>query len=214
MAEVKTPEIAAYVHETAIVDNGAILENGVKVWHFCHVRPRAHLKTGVSIARDVYVDLETTIGEYSRIQNGVSIYKGVSIADWCFVGPHVIFTNDQRPRAGNRNWSITPTILLTGCSLGAGVIVRCGITIGPFAMVGAGAVVTKSVEEFTLVTGFPAKPISKICACGQTLLVMNTPAEQFLQICCERNLDPKLYNIAKIRIAALQESTDTQESLI
>lgn len=204
------PENAAYIHETAIVDNGAILENGVKVWHFCHVRPRAHLKTGVSIARDVYVDLDTTIGECSRIQNGVSIYKGVSIADWCFVGPHVIFTNDQRPRAGNRNWSITPTILLTGCSLGAGVIVRCGITIGSFAMVGAGAVVTKSVEEFTLVTGFPAKPISKVCACGQTLMEMSAKPESYLQDCCALNLDPRLLEIAKIKILDLRESSNAE----
>lgn len=205
MSESKSKSQAPYVHETAIVDAGAILEDHVKVWHFCHVRSRAHLKAGVSIARDVYVDSDTTIGENSRIQNGVSIYKGVNIADWCFVGPHVIFTNDQRPRSGNRNWQITPTVLETGSSLGAGTIVRCGVTIRMFAMAGAGAVITKSIEEFTLVTGFPARPISKICACGQSLLDLNASPASFLQQCCQNNLDPRLLLIAQTRIRELQQ---------
>ncbi|AFM10983.1 acyltransferase [Turneriella parva] len=197
-----------FVHPTAIVEDGAKLDAAVKVWHFCHVRKGAHLKPGVSIARDVYVDVDTTIGENTRIQNGVSIYKGVSIADWCFVGPHVIFTNDQRPRAGNRNWEITPTILDTGASLGAGAIVRCGVTIGMFAMAGAGAVITKSIEEFTLVTGFPAKPISKICACGQSMLDLSTGPESYLQPCCSQNLDPRLLRIAQIRLRELQNRAE------
>lgn len=194
-----------YIHPTAIVEESARLDAGVKVWHFCHVRKGAHLKPGVSIARDVYVDVDTTIGENTRIQNGVSIYKGVTIADWCFVGPHVIFTNDQRPRAGNRNWSIIPTVLETGASLGAGAIVRCGVTIGMFALAGAGAVITKSIEEFTLVTGFPAKVISKICACGQSLIDLNASPDLLLQPCCKNNLDPRLLTIAQARIRDLQQ---------
>jgi UDP-2-acetamido-3-amino-2,3-dideoxy-glucuronate N-acetyltransferase len=188
---------SAVIHATAVVEDGAILHEGVKVWHFSHVRSTAVLNRGVSLARDVYVDADIEIAEYSRIQNGVSIYKGVQIGSWCFVGPHVIFTNDQRPRAGNRHWDITPTILETGCSLGAGSIVRCGLTIGSFAMVGAGAVVTKPVPPFSLAIGFPARVAGMICACGQTLVDPENLQETLVLPCCLDRLNTQLIPIAK-----------------
>jgi UDP-2-acetamido-3-amino-2,3-dideoxy-glucuronate N-acetyltransferase len=188
---------SAMVHPTAVVEHGATLHENVKVWHFSHVRSTRHSQSGVSLARDVYADADTEIGEFSRVQNGVSIYKGVQIGPWCFVGPHVIFTNDQRPRAGNRTWDITPTILETGCSLGAGSIVRCGLTIGAFAMIGAGALVTKSVPPFTLAIGFPARQSGKICACGQTLIPDDHSLNSFVQACCRDRLHSDLIPIAE-----------------
>jgi acyl-[acyl carrier protein]--UDP-N-acetylglucosamine O-acyltransferase len=176
----------AFVHPTAVVEEGARLFEGVKVWHFSHVRSTAILRQGVSLARDVYVDADVDIGEFSRIQNGVSVYKGVQIGPWCFIGPHVIFTNDLKPRAGNRSWDITPTILEIGCSLGAGSVVRCGLTVGAFAMVGAGAVVTKSVPPFSLAIGFPARIAGMICACGQTLVDPENLQGLVLDCCLER----------------------------
>lgn len=185
----------ATIHPTAVVEEGATLHEGVKVWHFSHVRSTAILHRGVSLARDVYVDADIELGEFSRVQNGVSIYKGVQIGSWCFIGPHVIFTNDMRPRAGNRHWEITPTILETGCSLGAGSIVRCGLTVGAFAMVGAGAVVTKSVPPFSLAIGFPARIAGMICACGQTLVDPENMNGLVLD-CCRTRLNEQLIPIA------------------
>lgn len=188
---------SALVHATAVVEAGATLHENVKVWHFSHVRSTAILNRGVSLARDVYADADIEIGEFSRIQNGVSIYKGVQIGSWCFVGPHVIFTNDQRPRAGNRTWEITPTKLETGCSLGAGSIVRCGLTIGAFAMIGAGALVTKSIPPFTLAVGFPARQSGKICACGQTLVPEDHSLKTLVLQCCRERLHIDLIPIAE-----------------
>lgn len=197
----------AVLHPTAIVEPGATIGPYARVWHFSHVRSTAELKKGVSIGRDVYVDADITIGEFSRVQNGVSIYKGVEIADWCFVGPHVIFTNDQRPRAGNRRWDIVPTRLQTGCSLGAGSIVRCGLTIGSFAMIGAGAVVTKSVPAFTLAVGFPAREKGRVCACGHVLIGEDMILESYVLDCCRERLHLDLIPIAeKISRQYLQES--------
>lgn len=184
---------APYSHPTAVVEDGANLQEDVKVWHFCHVRKGATLEKAVSLGKDVYVDTGVRIGHHSRVQNGVSIYQGLEIGPWCFVGPHVIFTNDQTPRVGSRAWKIVPTKLEMGMSIGAGAIIRCGITIGAFSMLGAGAIVTKDVPPFHLAMGFPAQCHQMVCACGQTFLPIASKDSELLRDCCKANLLPELF---------------------
>lgn len=185
------------IQHTAIVEAGAELEEDVKVWHFAHVRKGAKLGRSVSIGKDVYVDADVTLGEGTRVQNGVNLYKGVQVGSWCFIGPAVVFTNDQHPRVGRKNWQITPTVLEDGCSLGAGAIVRCGVRLGAFCMIGAGAVVTKDVPPFGLVTGVPAEMNHRVCACGDLSLSLATDISDCVQACCHENLTPESLALAQ-----------------
>jgi UDP-2-acetamido-3-amino-2,3-dideoxy-glucuronate N-acetyltransferase len=194
---------SAYVHDTAIVEPGAKLGFEAKVWHFCHVRAGAELGDLVSLGRDVYVDKGVQLGRGSRVQNGVSLYAGVHVSDWCFIGPHAIFTNDTHPRVGKSDWTLEHTYLRPGSSVGAGAVIRCGIEIGSFALVGAGAVVTKNVEPFTLVMGLPAEPSGRVCACGETRLPHETPNLGLIQQCCERLLLPEVLELARTEVAKL-----------
>lgn len=188
---------SAFVHATAIVDEGAAVGKNSKVWHFCHLRAGARLGDDVSLARDVYVDTDVAIGAGSRVQNGVSLYSGIKIGRWCFVGPHAIFTNDPRPRVGRREWKKEETRLEDGMSIGAGAIIRCGLTIGAFSMIGAGAVITKDVPPFTLVVGFPGEPSARICACGEAKLPIDASREALIQPCCQSALLPEVLELAK-----------------
>jgi UDP-2-acetamido-3-amino-2,3-dideoxy-glucuronate N-acetyltransferase len=187
-----------FSHPTSIIEDDVSIGEKTSIWHFCHVRKGAKIGRFVSLARDNYIDSDVQIGDHSRVQNGVSIYKGVSIGRWCFVGPHVIFTNDQFPRVGVKSWKITPTILHDGCSIGAGAIIRCGVSVGSFAMVGAGAIVTKSIPPFSLVVGTPGKVIGQVCACGQTQMPLDN--QEHILECCEQNLEPELLDLAKVFI--------------
>ncbi len=184
------------IHSSAVIDPGAQIDSSCRVWHFAHVREKAILEKGVSIGKNVYIDRAVKVGEYSRIQNGVSVYQGINIKPWSFIGPHVIFTNDQRPRVGKKNWEVIETNLKTGCSIGAGAIIICGITIGDFAMVAAGSIVTKDVPPFHLVLGAPSEVRSKICACGDTMIDINDNSKDFVRDCCKKNLDENLLKIA------------------
>jgi UDP-2-acetamido-3-amino-2,3-dideoxy-glucuronate N-acetyltransferase len=191
----------SYIHPTAVVEPGAILKNDVKIWHFCHVRTGSVLNNNVSLAKDVYIDENIVLGEGTRIQNGVSIFRGVKVAKWVFIGPHVIFTNDMFPRAGNKNWQISETHLELGSAIGAGAIIRCGITLGAFSMIAAGAIVTRSVPEFHLAVGIPARPIKMVCSCGQTQLPLESERSQLLRDCCAKNLQPGLMELAREHLA-------------
>lgn len=197
------PGAKSYIHPTAVIDAGAGIGNGVSVWHFCHLRNGAVLEDDVSLGKGVYIDVGVRIGKGSRIQNNVSIYSGVNIASWCFIGPHVIFTNDLMPRAGKKSWHIIETTLETGTSIGAGAVICCGVTIGAFAMVGAGTIVTKSVPPFYLAVGVPARVTKKVCACGQSLLPIKTPSSQSIRACCKRNLIPETLKAAENSIAEI-----------
>lgn len=195
----------AYVHPSAFVEEGAEIEDKVKVWHFCHVRKNAVLENSVSLGKDVYIDVDVRVGRHSRIQNGVSVYQGLKIAPWCFIGPHAIFTNDQTPRVGSKVWNVVETNLEFGMSIGAGAVIRCGITIGAFAMIGAGAIVTKDVPAFHLAIGFPAQVQQMICACAQSFHPLGTPFKEMLQPCCKANLLPEPYNEAQKIISKLTQ---------
>ncbi|WP_413613327.1 acyltransferase [Bdellovibrio sp. HCB-110] len=186
-----------FIHETAIIEDGVLIGENTKIWHFSHVRRGARISEDCSVGRDCYVDSKVIIGKGSRVQNGVSIYNGVSLAESTFVGPHVVFTNDMFPRAGSKKWDVSETYLETGCSLGAGAIIRCGIRIGSFSMVGAGALVTKSIPPFTLATGFPAKPIRRICACGRTQSDLLDRKWIPVNNCCHEYLTDHVLELAK-----------------
>lgn len=189
--------MATYIHPTAIVEDGAILEQGTKIWHFCHVRSGAWIGKDVSIGRDCYIDSKVHIDEGSRIQNGVSIYNGVILEKSVFVGPHVVFTNDMYPRAGAKKWDVSETVLKTGCALGAGAIVRCGIVLGAFSIIGAGALVTKDIPPFTLATGFPARPQKRICACGRHRTDLLDPEWAPVRECCHEYLSANVVKLAE-----------------
>jgi acetyltransferase-like isoleucine patch superfamily enzyme len=155
----------AFVHATAVVEPGADLGPAVKVWHHAHVRSGARIGAGSQVGKNVYVDAGAIVGERCKIQNNVSVYSGVVLDDDVFVGPSAVFTNDLTPRAFG-GWSVTPTAVRRGASIGANATLRCGIVIGQFAMVAAGAVVTKDVADHQLVAGNPARHLGWVCACG------------------------------------------------
>ena len=160
----------AYIHPTALVDPGAVVGDGARIWHFCHVMGSAVIGANCNIGQNVYIDADVTIGKGCKIQNNVSVYKGVTLEDDVFCGPSMVFTNVFNPRAAIRRMDeARPTLVKRGASLGANCTIVCGVTIGQFAFVGAGAVVTKDVPDYALVYGNPARIHGWVCACGEKL---------------------------------------------
>lgn len=160
------------VHETACVDEGAKLGSGTKVWHFSHVMPRAVIGERCSLGQNVFVANGVTIGNDVKIQNNVSIYEGVVLEDYVFCGPSMVFTNVKTPRSAyprNTADDYLETRVCEGASIGANATVVCGVTIGAWAFVAAGAVVTKNVRPHALVVGVPARQIGWTCRCGVAL---------------------------------------------
>lgn len=155
------------IHPTAEVSPKAVLGEGTSIWNNCQVRENAIIGKNCILSKDVYIDQGVVIGNGVKIQNGVSVYQGVLVEDGAFLGPHCVFTNDFRPRSFNTSWKITSTKVCTGASIGAGAIIVCGTELGRYSMVGAGAVVTKSVPEHGLVVGNPARLVGYVCKCGE-----------------------------------------------
>lgn len=185
-----------FIHETAVVEDGVHLGDNVKIWHGCHIRSGCSLDDNVSIGKGSYIDAGVHIGQGCRVQNGVNVYSGVKLEDWCFIGPAVVFTNDQFPRVGNKSWKVMKTFVKTGASIGAGAVIRCGVELGHFSMIGAGAIVTKNVSPFTLVLGLPAVETNKICACGYTTLDLNDDYTECLRDCCKERMSEETYQVA------------------
>jgi UDP-2-acetamido-3-amino-2,3-dideoxy-glucuronate N-acetyltransferase len=158
-----------FIHSTANVSDKTQIGDGTKVWINVQVRENVEIGANCIISKDVYLDHGVKIGNRCKIQNSVSVYKGVTIEDDVFVGPSVAFTNDKIPRAFNAEWKIIPTLVEKGASIGANATIVCGVTIGRYAMVAAGSVVTKSIPEHALVMGNPAKVIACVCECGSRL---------------------------------------------
>lgn len=196
-----TIKSSSTIHETATIESEVEIGEDTQIWHQCHVREKASIGNNVSLGKDVFIDKEVVISDGCRIQNGVSIYQGVEINEWVFVGPNVTFTNDRFPRAGVKNWKRSSTILKPGCSIGAGTIITCDLEIGSFALIGAGSIVTESIPSFYMAFGVPAKPVAKICACGQTKLKIHEDISLCVQECCEQNLQPEVLALAKKEIA-------------
>lgn len=154
-----------FVHSLAVVDAGASIGSGSKIWHFSHIRSTAKLGNNVIVGKNVYIDTDVSIGTNVKIQNNVSVYHGVTIEDDVFVGPHAVFTNDLRPRAVG-DWQVSETIVKKGASIGANSVIVCGNNLGSYSMIGAGSVVTKTVPAHALVFGNPARFQGVVCSCG------------------------------------------------
>ncbi len=159
-----------FVHETALVEKGVTLAKDVKVWHFSHILPGTKVGEGANIGQNVVAGPDVTIGAGCKIQNNVSVYKGVTLEDGVFCGPSMVFTNVYNPRAFIRRMAeLRPTLVKKGATLGANSTIVCGVTIGRYALVGAGAVVVRDVPDHALMVGNPAKRIGWVCECGVTL---------------------------------------------
>jgi len=146
-----------YIHPTAIVSNESKIGMNTKIWQNVQIREQTEIGKDCIIGKDCYIDINVTIGNSCKIQNSVNLYNGVIIENDVFIGPNATFTNDKVPRAGNLNWRVFKTKVNTGASIGANATILCGLTIGEYAMVAAGAVVTRDVLPFSLVAGNPAR---------------------------------------------------------
>lgn len=161
----------AFIHESSYVDDGAEIGAGTRVWYFCHIQKDSKIGENCNIGQNVYVGSNVRIGNGVKIQNNVSVYDGVELDDFVFCGPSMVFTNDLTPRArypkGRKGYK--PTHVCHDATLGANCTIVCGNTIGEYATVAAGAVVTKNVPAHALMAGVPARQIGWVCICGQVL---------------------------------------------
>lgn len=159
-----------FVHESSFVDNNVIIGEGTKIWHFCHIQKGARIGRNCSFGQNVNVSNNVRIGDGVKVQNNVSIYEGVELEDYVFCGPSMVFTNDLTPRAQfSKGGKYKKTLVKHDATLGANCTIVCGHTIGEFATIAAGAVVSKDVIPHALMAGVPAKQIGWVCNCGQVL---------------------------------------------
>ena len=174
---------APFIHPSAVVDDDSEIGAGTRIWHFCHVLSGSRIGAGCVLAQNVMVGPDVTIGEGCKIQNNVSIYRGVTLEDSVFCGPSCVFTNVLTPRAFvDRKDEFAPTLVRQGATIGANATIVCGVTIGRYAMIGAGAVVTRSVLDHQLVVGNPSRSIGWVSRTGERLgpgLVCPRTGEQY-----------------------------------
>ena len=157
-------------HPTAVIDGGSEIGNGTKIWHFSHIMSGAMIGENCNIGQNVVVSPKVSLGNNVKVQNNVSIYTGVTCEDDVFLGPCCVFTNILNPRSFiSRKDEFIPTLIKRGASIGANATILCGITIGEYAMIGAGAVVTKDVPPFALIVGNPGRQIGQVDKEGNTV---------------------------------------------
>lgn len=162
--------MAITVHPSAIIDEGAVIGDGTRIWHWVHVCGGAQIGANCSLGQGVFVGNDVKIGNRVKIQNNVSVYDAVRLEDDVFCGPSMVFTNVYNPRAAiERKSEYRPTIVRQGASLGANCTIVCGVTIGRYAFIGAGAVVNRDVPDHALVAGVPARRIGWVCKAGHPL---------------------------------------------
>ncbi|MCG7500559.1 N-acetyltransferase [Tenacibaculum sp. Mcav3-52] len=159
-----------FAHETAVIDDGCIIGEGTKIWHFSHIMPNCNIGNNCNIGQNVVVSPQVVLGNNVKVQNNVSIYTGVRCEDDVFLGPSMVFTNVINPRSAiKRQDQYLETIVKKGASIGANATIVCGNNIGEYAFIGAGAVVTKEVKPYALVVGNPSKQIGWISEYGHRL---------------------------------------------
>jgi UDP-2-acetamido-3-amino-2,3-dideoxy-glucuronate N-acetyltransferase len=171
----------ATIHPTAIIDEGARLGEGTKVWHWVHVSGGARIGRNCVLGQNVFVANDVVIGDNVRIQNNVSVYDAVTLEDGVFCGPSMVFTNVYNPRSlVSRKSDYRRTLVKRGASIGANATIVCGFTLGEYAFIGAGAVVNTDVLPYALMVGVPARRIGWMCQCGERL-----PAAKKLAQCAK-----------------------------
>lgn len=167
-----TPQKTTYfVHPSAYIDPGAAIGEGTRIWHFCHVMEKAVIGRSCVLGQNIYVGRGVRLGDNVKVQNNVSIYEGVTLEDDVFCGPSCVFTNVLWPRAGRprQRSEYAATLVKRGCTIGANATIVCGITLGEYSFVGAGAVVTRDVPPYALVYGNPARFRGWVCVCSDKL---------------------------------------------
>jgi acetyltransferase-like isoleucine patch superfamily enzyme len=197
------------IHPTAEVLQDAEIGEGTSIWHHSQIREKVKIGNNCIISKGVYIDFGVSIGNNVKIQNYVSVYHGVTIEDGVFVGPHVCFTNDLNPRAINKDgslksaddWELSETLIQYGAGLGANSTIRCGVTIGKWAIVGAGSVVTRDVPDYGLVYGNPARLHGFVCPCGAQLEKEAQQGDHVLTRCpeCNQSISISLIEWEKIK---------------
>lgn len=174
-----------YQHPSAIVDEGAQIGEGSRVWHFVHVCGGARIGQGVSLGQNVFVGNQVVIGDHCKIQNNVSVYDGVTLEEGVFCGPSMVFTNVYNPRSLiERKSEYRPTLVRRGATLGANCTIVCGVTIGEFAFIGAGAVVNKDVPAYALMVGVPARQVGWMSEFGEQL---DLPLQGEGEVLCQQS---------------------------
>jgi len=159
-----------FVHPTSVIEEDVSIGPGTKIWLFCHVLKGAHIGADCNIGQNVVIDPDVVIGNKCKLQNNVSVYKGVTLEDGVFCGPSMVFTNVNNPRAEIRKMDqVRPTLVKKGATIGANATIVCGNVIGEYAFIGAGSVVTMEVRDYALIVGNPAKQIGWMCQCGERL---------------------------------------------
>lgn len=158
------------MHETAVVDENVSIGKDTRIWHFSHIMQDVQIGEGCNLGQNTFIDKGVRVGNHVKIQNNVSVYTGVTIEDDVFIGPSVVFTNVINPRSFiERKQEIRPTVVQKGATIGANATIVCGVQIGRYAMVGAGAVVTHNVDAYALVTGNPAKETGRVNEAGEKI---------------------------------------------
>ncbi|MFJ5713899.1 N-acetyltransferase [Neobacillus sp. NPDC093127] len=160
-----------FVHESSYIDENVSVGSGTKVWHFSHIQTGAEIGENCSLGQNVNISTNVKIGNGVKIQNNVSVYEGVELEDYVFCGPSMVFTNDLTPRSKHPKGTegYIRTLVKYGASIGANATIVCGNTVGRFAMIASGAVVTKDVPDHALMAGVPAQQIGWVCECGSVL---------------------------------------------
>ena len=181
------------VAATAIVDDGAVIGEGTRVWNFVHVREKAEIGKECVLADYVYVGRGVKVGDNVKLENRATLYEGVTIEDNVFVGPHVTFTNDFYPRSFSTDWKILQTHVKKGASIGARTVIVCGVTIGKYALIGAGSVVTEDIPAYSLAYGNPARIKGFVCRCSKKLEAVEKKENFVVMKCCDCN---ETYRIA------------------
>ena len=162
-----------FVHETSVVDEGALIGEGTHIWHFSHISKGAEIGTQCNLGQNVFVAGNVKIGNHVKIQNNVSVYEGVTLEDYVFCGPSMVFTNVRTPRCEyprNTSQDYADTLIKRGASIGANATIVCGTILGKNAFVGAGSTVTKDVPDYAMVYGNPARIRGYMCACGDQIV--------------------------------------------